>query len=150
MAVIKNVTMETKNPPNAPDYGRSLKGFGFNLIVNDLAQAISFATEVLGANVFFQTHMFAAMRLSGQDFMFHMKESYRGNALYGTLVEDAARGLGVELRCYEVDPDQAEARARALDFTVLAGSVDKPHGLRECIILDNEGFAWIPSRRLTS
>ncbi len=28
--------------------------------------------------------------------------------------------------------------------TVLAGSIDKPHGLRECIILDHEGYAWVP------
>ena len=54
------------------------------------------------------------------------------------------RGAGVELRIYGCPPDQAEARARELDFTVLAGAVDKPHGLRECVILDHEGYAWVP------
>ena len=55
------------------------------------------------------------------------------------------RGAGVELRLYGCDPDEAEARARQLGFTVLAGAMDKPHGLRECVILDDEGYAWVPS-----
>jgi hypothetical protein len=25
-----------------------------------------------------------------------------------------------------------------------AGSMDKPHGLRECVILDHEGYVWVP------
>jgi hypothetical protein len=31
---------------------------------------------------------------------------------------------------------------------VLAGSLDKPHGLRECMIIDDEGYVWIPSVHL--
>jgi uncharacterized glyoxalase superfamily protein PhnB len=130
------------------DYGRSLMGLGFNLIVRDLEGAIHFAKDVLGAEVFFRTDVFAAMKLSGQDFMFHIPSSYRGNELLATLESDAPRGVGIELRCYHVDPDAAEARARAQGYTVLAGSIDKPHGLRECMILDNDGFVWIPSRHL--
>jgi uncharacterized glyoxalase superfamily protein PhnB len=131
------------------DYGRSLTGLGFNLIVSDLERAIDFAKQVLGAEVFFRTDVFAAMKLSGQNFMFHIPSSYRGNELHTSLLSDAPRGLGIELRCYHVDPDQAEARARTAGFTILAGSLDKPHGLRECMILDDEGFVWIPSRHLT-
>jgi uncharacterized glyoxalase superfamily protein PhnB len=130
------------------DYGRSLTGLGFNLIVNDLERAINFGKQVLQAEVFFRTEVFAAMKLSGQDFMFHIPASYRGNELYGTLTTDAPRGVGIELRCYGVDPDGAEARARAADYTVLASSMDKPHGLRECMILDDDGFVWIPSRHV--
>ena len=40
---------------------------------------------------------------------------------------------------------EAEARARSQGFTVLAGSIDKPHGLRECVILDDDGYAWVPA-----
>jgi uncharacterized glyoxalase superfamily protein PhnB len=130
------------------DYGRSLKGLGFNLIVRDLEAAICFAKEVLEAEVFFRTEVFAAMKLSEQDFMFHIPSSYRGNELHATLESDAPRGVGIELRCYHVDPDEAEARAREQGYTVLAGSIDKPHGLRECMILDDDGFVWIPSRHL--
>ncbi len=133
---------------SAPDYGRSLRGLGVNLIVSDVGRAIAFATEVLGATVFFRTDVFAAMKLHGADFMFHMPQSYRGNELHATLTSDAPRGVGVELRCYHVDPDAAEASARAKGYTILAGSLDKPHGLRECMILDDDGFVWIPSRHL--
>ena len=56
-----------------------------------------------------------------------------------------ARGAGVELRLYGCDPDVAEAKARELGFTILAGSIDKPHGLRECVILDDDGYAWVPA-----
>jgi hypothetical protein len=80
--------------------------------------------------------------------MFHVPESYRGNELHATLLSDAPRGVGVELRCYHVDPDDAEKKARTKGYTVLAGSIDKPHGLRECMILDADGFVWIPSRPL--
>jgi catechol 2,3-dioxygenase-like lactoylglutathione lyase family enzyme len=135
-------------PPSAPEYGHTLRGFGINLIVKDLERALHFSTYVLGSKVLFRTDVFAAMRLGSADFMFHMPQSYRGNELHATLVSDAPRGVGVELRCYDVDPDGAEARARTEGYTVLAGAIDKPHGLRECMILDDEGFVWIPSRPL--
>jgi catechol 2,3-dioxygenase-like lactoylglutathione lyase family enzyme len=140
--------MSSSTPVSAPDYGRSLTGLGFNLIVSDLAQSVRFATEVLGALVFFKTEGFAAMKLDGKDFMFHTNATYRGNELHATLTSDAPRGVGVELRCYSVDPDIAEAAARNLGYSILAGSIDKPHGLRECMILDADGFVWIPSRHL--
>jgi predicted TIM-barrel enzyme len=53
------------------DYGRSLTGIGFNLIVNDLERAIHFAAQVIQAQVFFRTDVFAAMTLSDQHFMPH-------------------------------------------------------------------------------
>ncbi len=134
--------------PSGAEYGRSLTGFGVNLIVSDLNRAIAFATEVLGATIYFRTDVFAAMKLHGADFMFHIPQSYRGNELHATLISDAPRGVGVELRCYHVDPDDAETKARELGYTVLAGALDKPHGLRESMILDDDGFVWIPSRHL--
>jgi catechol 2,3-dioxygenase-like lactoylglutathione lyase family enzyme len=140
--------MASDTPISAPDYGRSLRGLGFNLIVKDVDRALHFATEILGATVFFRTDVFAAMKLHGQDFMFHTPASYRGNELHATLTSDAPRGVGVELRCYHVDPDVAEANARQHGYTVLAGALDKPHGLRECMLLDDDGFVWIPSRHL--
>jgi hypothetical protein len=27
---------------------------------------------------------------------------------------------------------------------VLAGSMDKPHGLRECMLIDDDGYVWVP------
>jgi uncharacterized glyoxalase superfamily protein PhnB len=140
--------MASDTPISAADYGKSLRGLGFNLIVKDVARSIAFAEQVLGATVFFQTPAFAAMKLNGGDFMFHADHTYRDNPLTGSLKNQDARGIGVELRCYGCDPDEAEKRAREAGWTVLAGSLDKPHGLRETMILDDDGYVWIPSVHL--
>jgi hypothetical protein len=135
-----------KTPPvSAEDYGRRLRGIGFNLLVSDVPRAVQFATEVLGATSFYDDEDFAALRWNGADFMFHADHAYRDNPLSGIVAGLEARGAGVELRLYGCDPDVAEAKARELGFTVLSGAIDKPHGLRECIILDEDGYAWIPA-----
>ncbi len=141
--------MKASEPPvSAADYGRSLRGLGFNLIVADVPRAVRFTTEVLGATSFFDNDSFAAMKLVGGDFMFHADHTYHGNPLAGMVKTAEARGTAVELRVYGVDPDQAEKRARDGGWTILAGSLDKPHGLRECMIIDDDGFVWIPSVHL--
>ncbi len=134
-----------KTPPiSAPDYGRQLRGLGFNLLVSDVARAVKFATGVLGAISFYDDEDFAAMRLNGFDFMFHADHTYVDHPLSGVVAGVEARGAGVELRIYGCDPDEAERRARAGGWTVLAGAIDKPHGLRECVIVDDEGYVWVP------
>jgi len=134
--------------PTAADYGRSLSGLCFSLIVRDVEAALRFAIDVMGAELQFRTEVFGALKLCGQDFMLHQDKTYQHNALDGSLQSAEARGIGVELRAYGVDPDAAEKRAREFGFTVLAGSIDKPHGLRECMIIDNEGYVWIASVHL--
>jgi uncharacterized glyoxalase superfamily protein PhnB len=134
-----------KSPPvSAPDYGRTLRGLGFNLLVKDVPRAVKFAVEVLGATSFYDDEDFAAMKLNGGDFMLHADHTYRDNALSGVVSGVEGRGAGVELRIYGCDPDVAERAARAGGWTVLAGSIDKPHGLRECVIVDDEGYVWVP------
>ena len=134
-----------KTPPvSPPDYGRALRGIGFNLLVRDVPRAVTFAVEVLGATSFYDDDDFAALRLNGSDFMFHADHTYRDHPLSGVVKDVEARGAGVELRIYGCDPDVAEAKARALGHTVLACSMDKPHGLRECMIIDEEGYVWVP------
>ena len=140
--------MSADTPISAADYGKSLRGLGFNLIVRDVTRSVSFAEQVLGATIFFRTPNFAAMKLNGNDFMFHADETYHANPLNGSLASQEARGIGVELRIYECDPDKAEAKARESGYTVLAGSLDKPHGLREAMLIDDDGYVWIPSIHL--
>jgi uncharacterized glyoxalase superfamily protein PhnB len=141
--------MKTRPPDmtpwmDAPDYGHTLRGLGFNIIVRDVARAVKFASEVLGATATYADQDFAAMRLGGGEFMFHADHTYRDNPLAGVVKDVEARGAGVELRVYGCDPDRAEAAARAGGYTVLAGTIDKPHGLRECILVDEEGYVWVP------
>ena len=141
---MKKAAPDRSPPVSAADYGRSLRGLGFNLIVTDVPRAVKFAVEVLGATSFYDDTDFAAMKLNGGDFMFHADHTYQDNALSGVVAGVEARGAGVELRVYDCDPDQAERAARAGGWTVLADAMDKPHGLRECVIVDDEGFVWVP------
>lgn len=134
-----------KTPPISPEaYGQSLKGFGVNLLVSDVARSVAFVTTVLGAQSLYDDEDFAMLKLGGADFMLHADHSYADNALSGLVAGLEGRGAGVELRIYGCDPDLAEQKARDGGWTVLAGSIDKPHGLRECVLIDDDGYAWVP------
>ena len=130
----------------APELGRSFRpGLGVNLLMRDVAEGVRFARDVLGATILHADQDFAAIRFGDSVWMLHQDKTYRGNAVLGLVQDMEGRGAGIELRLYGCSPDAAEARARAGGWTVLAGSSDKPHGLRECVILDHEGYAWVPS-----
>lgn len=129
----------------APELGRSFRsGLGVNLLMRDVGEGVRFAKEVLGATILHADADFAAIRFGDSVWMLHHDNTYRGNVVRGLVEGLEGRGGGVELRIYGLSPDEAEARARAQGFTVLAGSIDKPHGLRECVILDHEGYVWVP------
>ena len=51
-------------------------------------------------------------------------------------------GFGVNLLVVEI------ARARQRGDTILAGAMDKPHGLREVYIVDPDGSVWVPGKAL--
>jgi catechol 2,3-dioxygenase-like lactoylglutathione lyase family enzyme len=134
----------------APDYGRSLRGSGVNLLVRDVARAVAFQTEVLALQVVYQDADFAVMRHAAADgqaeeWMLHADHTYSDHPLLALTSDHALRGVGIELRLYDHDPDAAEARARARGDHVLAASRDKPHGLRECYLVDPDGYVWVPS-----
>jgi hypothetical protein len=130
---------------DAADYGRSLKpGVGFNLLVREVQRSVDFCSKVLGATATYADEDFAVLRLNGAEWMLHADHAYSDNPLTGIIAGGEARGVGVELRVYGCDPDQAEAAAQAHGHTVLAGSMDKPHGLRECILIDDDGYVWVP------
>jgi uncharacterized glyoxalase superfamily protein PhnB len=137
----------TSDPFMAADaYGRSLgPGLGLNLIVRDMAEAVQFARTVLAADIIYADADFAALRAQGSQWMLHADHTYLDNPLIGILGGAQSRGAGVELRLYGADPDLVEARARAHGHVVLAGAIDKPHGLRESMIIDPDGYVWIPS-----
>jgi uncharacterized glyoxalase superfamily protein PhnB len=103
-----------------------------NLLVREVAPVVRFLTEVLQVELVYDDPDLAVLRHEGVDWMIHAN----------------LRGAGCELRLYNLDPDAAEARARAAGYEVLAPSEDKPHGLRECYLLDPEGYIWVPGRPL--
>ncbi|MGQ4806882.1 hypothetical protein NKDENANG_00219 [Candidatus Entotheonellaceae bacterium PAL068K] len=128
----------------APDYGRLLRGLTLNLLVRDVAAALSFHRDVLSAEVIYSDPDFAVLRHGGVEWMLHADHTYLDHPLHESLGSDRTRGIGAELRLHGCDPDQAEAAARRLGFTVLASATDKPHGLREVYLIDADGYLWVP------
>ena len=130
-------------------YARTLRGFNVNLVVRDVAASVAFQHEVLGAEVIYSDADLAVLRHEGHEWMVHAAHAYvdETGAQAPFLAHTEAsgtRGRGVELRLYNIDPDAAEARAWARGDPILAGSQDKPHGLRECYLLDPDGYVWVP------
>jgi catechol 2,3-dioxygenase-like lactoylglutathione lyase family enzyme len=133
----------------ADEYGRSLPKFTANLIVADVARSAAFYGEVLGARVVYQDADFAAMELAGLAFCVHADHTYERHPWHAALRAGQPRGLGAELRLMGVNPEEVEARARRHAAQILQPTMDKPHGWRDVIVADPDGYAWAvgtPSR----
>ncbi len=132
----------------APEYGRSLRGLGHNLLVRDVQTMTAFLTTVLSGKVVYEDPDFAVVNVSDGSLILHADHTYADHP-YSASVRDAdLRGAGLEIRLYAVDPDAAQAAAEANGYTVLDACTDKPHGLREAYLLGPEGYCFVPSRPL--
>lgn len=134
---------------SAADFGRALKGLGVNILTRNVKAKVAFLTEVFAMQAHRVTADFAILTYGDAVFQVHADHTYHSHPLPALLPEVGARGAGVELRLYDTDPDAAAVRAEALGATLLQAPENKPHGLRECVILDAEGYAWLPSRPLS-
>ena len=143
----------------ADEYGRSLRGLSINLLVRDIpranllvrdARGLAFAREVLGVEPVYSDPDFAVLRHGPSEWMLHADHTYRDHPLHGSLAADDPRGIGAEIRLHDTDPDAAEAAARAREDPILAGAMDKPHGVREVFILDPDGYLWAIDRPLAA
>ncbi|MEO0863713.1 MAG: glyoxalase [Pseudomonadota bacterium] len=131
---------------DADTFGRGLRGIGLNLLVRDVGAEIRLLENVFGMTAYQPTIDFAIMRYGDQVFQLHSDATYHSHPLLGLLPENPPRGAGIEIHLYDTDPDDAVARAKAHGATTLAEPLDKPHGLREAYILDENGYVWVPSR----
>lgn len=140
----------TKEPWMAADaYGRSLKpGIGLNLLVTDVAGSVAFQTGVLGATAVYDDEDIAVMRFHESEWMLHADHTYLDNPMTGVIAGVGARGAGLEIRLYGCEPDVAELRAREAGHVVLCGALDKPHGMREAFLVDEDGYVWVPGMAL--
>lgn len=132
----------------APEMGRLLEGFGINLLVRRVPQTAEFLHEVLQFEIRRQSSDYAVLAHRSRLYQLHADSTYAAHALLAHLPEAGLRGAGVELRLYQIDPDRAESRARKGGYEVLQPTADKPHGLRECFLLDPDGYCWVPSVKI--
>lgn len=135
-----------KDKPDADAFGRALgPGIGVNLLVTDVVKSAAFQARVLGAQVRYLDDDFAIVSHTETTWMLHHDRTYHSHPLKGIARGAEGRGAGVELRIYGCDPDLAVEAAEAEGGIVLAGPADKPHGLREAYLVDNDGYVWVPS-----
>jgi len=126
----------------ADDYGRSLPSFTVNLLVTDLAKSVAFYVTVLGAKVVYSDPDFAAIRVNELEFMLHADHAYDHHPWHELLVRGERRGLGAEVRLFPLDPDAVEARAKEFGAMILQPVQDMPHGWRDVIVSEPDGYAW--------
>jgi hypothetical protein len=135
------------SPPDPVAFGRAISpGLGINLLVRNVDRSARFQVTVLGARIRYWEEHFAIMSAVGATWLLHSDWSYRNHEMMGSVAGLEARGGGVELRLYGIDPDEAEAAAYRFGATVLSPAADRPHGLREAYIVDEDGYVWVPSR----
>lgn len=128
----------------APRYAQTLQGLTVNLLVRDIARALPFHREVLGAKLVYSDPDIAIFRYRDAEWMLHADHTYDAHPVHAALVKASPRGLGAELRLHGRDPDDAESQARRLGFEVIEASADKAHGLREAFLRDADGYVWVP------
>lgn len=128
----------------AAEYGKSLRGLSVNLLVQNVERAIEFQRTVLAAEAVYSDPDVAVLRACGGEWMLHADHTYRGHPMHGIATAAEGRGAGLELRLHGRDPDAAVDAARKAGYTVLAAAADKPHGLREAHIIDDDGYVWVP------
>jgi catechol 2,3-dioxygenase-like lactoylglutathione lyase family enzyme len=134
----------------ADDYGRTLPFFTVNLLVCNISKSLPFYTDVLGASVVYSDADFAALKLRELHFMLHADHAYDQHPWYSPLASGERRGLGAELRLFHTDPDVLESRARKFGAVILQPAQEKPHGWRDVIVADPDGYAWavgLPSKK---
>ena len=126
----------------ADEYGHSMPKFSVNLLVRNVENSVKFYRDVVGANVRYADSDFAALQLQGWDFMLHADHTYDRHPLFARLSGSRQRGDGAELRFLGGDPDAIEARARRAGATILQGAKDFPHGWRDVMVVDPDGYIW--------
>jgi predicted enzyme related to lactoylglutathione lyase len=131
---------------DADTFGRSLRGIGLNLLVRDITRTTRFLKAVFDLTAHQATKDFAIVQYGDQVFQLHADGTYHSHPLLNMLPEQPPRGAGVEIHLYDTDPDAAAKQAKAHGAMILQDPTDKPHGLRETYILDDDGYVWVASR----
>lgn len=138
------MTMKRTGPGWMPadEYGRSLPKFTVNLLVRDVVRSAVFYRDVLGVTVRYADQDFAALEMQGTEFMLHADHAYDHHPVHERLQAPGRRGTGVELRVLGIDPDALEERARNAGVKIVQEAKDFPHGWRDVMVEDPDGYVW--------
>jgi catechol 2,3-dioxygenase-like lactoylglutathione lyase family enzyme len=138
------VTTKRTGTPWMPSdaYGKTLAGLSLNLIVREVQRSVPFYRDVLGMTVHYSDADMAALQLESTQIVLHADHAYDKQPWASRLSEAGKRGLGAEIRILGIDPDAAEQRAKARGATVLLGARDWPHGWRDVILEDPDGYTF--------
>jgi len=112
------------------------------LLVKDVVKALPFYRDVLQATVRYADGDFAALEIGGTDFMLHADHTYDRHPLYERVKDVKVRGIGAEIRVMGIDPDAAEARAKKFGAEIVQEARDFPHGWRDVMLADPDGYVW--------
>ena len=144
-------TKRTGTPWMASDaYGKTLAGLSLNLIVRDVATSVPFYRDVLGMTVHYADEDMAALQLDTTQIVLHADHAYENQPWAARLTGTEKRGLGAEIRILGIDPDAAERRAKEHGATVLLGARDWPHGWRDVVLEDPDGYTFAIGVALTA
>ena len=124
------------------EYGLTLAGLTLNLLVRDIERSLPFYTDVLEFHDVHHDPDFAALERDGIKLTLHADHTYDKQPWAERLGSPGKRGLGAEIRILGIDPDAAERRARERGATVLAGTRDWPHGWRDVLLEDPDGYTF--------
>jgi uncharacterized glyoxalase superfamily protein PhnB len=138
---MKKSTREPWMPADA--YGRSLPTFTVNLLVNDVSRSVGFYEKVLEGDIVYWDEDFASIKVAGVEFMLHADHTYDTHPWLEHLASGERRGLGAELRILGIDPDRVETRAREHGARIIQPAADMPHGWREVMVADPDGYVWV-------
>jgi len=126
----------------ADDYGRGMRQFSVNLLVRDMRPSLAFYERVLGAAVRYADSDFAVLQLLDFEFLLHADHTYDQHPLYERLKAPGVRGTGAELRVLGIDPHLLEKGAREAGATIIQTTRDFPHGWRDVMLADPDGYIW--------
>ena len=148
--VTEDTAAEAMQHMDAAEVGRALRGFGLNLLCRQVIPLAESIASVLEMRVIRANDDYAIIAgpqvAKSLIIQLHADATYHANPLPSLLPEPGAgaRGAGAEFLLFDMDPDAAARRAEVAGWYILQPPTDKPHGLRECYLLDLEGYCWVP------
>lgn len=110
--------------------------------MRDIAQSLPFYTEVLGFTDRHHDADFAALERDGVKVMLHADHTYAAQPWAPRLRGTGKRGFGAEVRLLGIEPEAAERRARDGGYTVVNATREWPHGWRDVVLEDPDGYTF--------